>query len=405
MAVTIHQTPSLYTTAGNPVVFTFSSDQTGQANFSFIVEVYLGAVLHSTHQVFRQFNTLSKINVSEIIKPTLASDLNPDGTLSKVYGDATESCYIKVHEKYGATPTLQANATSSIVYTYNGSLRHDDWISYDYTDYVITTAVDKTFKFLTNVPRDRAYFCGLTERIFLGLLFADGTAPVSNPIRLSYSLYNSSGGLIVSNTSYVASAPAQGLIFLDVSPDTLISQTSITSGNFDSCAYYFVTARSEGSGSYSGISESFKITIDTECKRYTTRRLHWLNKFGVWDSFTFSLVSTESTDVVGHEYQKEKGLWSGTSYTYPLYQGEMTGFNKTSTDSMILNSDWIHESVQQWLVRSLYESPLVYLEQASGYEPVIVNNANYILKQRKKDGLIQEAVEIKRTYSYQSQFV
>ena len=258
---------------------------------------------------------------------------------------------------------------------------------------------------MTNIPRDRTCFCGLSENIFLGLLFADGTAPVSNPIRLSYSLYNSAGGLIVSNTSYVASAPAQGLIFLDVSPDTLISQTAITSVNFDSCAYYLVTAKSEGSGSYTGASESFKITIDTECKSYTTRRLHWLNKFGVWDSFTFSLVSTESTAVKTHDFKKESGLWGGTSYTYPLYEGELTGFNKTSTDSMILNSDWIHESLQNWLVRSLYESPLVYLEQATGYEPVIVNNANYLLKQRRKDGLIQEAVEIKRTYEYQSQFV
>ena len=30
---------------------------------------------------------------------------------------------------------------------------------------------------------------------------------------------------------------------------------------------------------------------------------------------------------------------------------------------MILNSDWINEEVQKWLVRELYESPNVYLEQ------------------------------------------
>jgi hypothetical protein len=59
MAVTIYDEPQLIAPAGNPLVFTFSSNQTAQDNFSFIVELYINSSLHSTHQVFRQFNTLS----------------------------------------------------------------------------------------------------------------------------------------------------------------------------------------------------------------------------------------------------------------------------------------------------------------------------------------------------------
>lgn len=85
--------------------------------------------------------------------------------------------------------------------------------------------------------------------------------------------------------------------------------------------------------------------------------------------------------------------------------------SKYSTDKLILNSDWIHEDVQQWLVRELYESPRVYLQLqddevvniADVYEPVNVTNANYLLKQRKKAGLIQEQVLITRSYSRISQ--
>jgi hypothetical protein len=405
MAITINQTPQAYTTAGNPLVFAFSSDQTAQVNFSFVVEVYVNTILHSTHQVFRQFNTSSKIDVAEIIKPNLTSTLSPDGTLAQQYDEATDQFNIKVFEKYGATPTLQASATSSTIYAFNGAFRHTDWISFDYTDYMVTTEVNKVFKFLTNVPRERAHFCGIDEKKYLGVMYKDGTLPSPNQFRISFSLFDASGGAVASATHNVTGITLQALVFLDVSPATIISQTSLTSGNFDSSAYYNVSVRSLGSGAHSGGTEDFKITIDKECKRYETRRLHWLNKFGVWDSFTFSLLSQESSDVVTHEYQRESGVWSGTSYTYPLYQGERMSFNKTSTDSMILNSDYIHESLQNWLVKSLYESPLVYLEQASGYEPVIVSNANYVLKQRKKDGLIQEAVEIKRTYTYQSQIV
>jgi hypothetical protein len=70
-----------------------------------------------------------------------------------------------------------------------------------------------------------------------------------------------------------------------------------------------------------------------------------------------------------------------------------------------LNSDWINQDIQQWLVKSLYDSPLVYLERENGteFEPVKVTNSNYTLKQRRRDGLIQETVNIDRTFTYRSQ--
>jgi hypothetical protein len=158
-------------------------------------------------------------------------------------------------------------------------------------------------------------------------------------------------------------------------------------------------------GSYSGSGEVFRVYMDRECKRYETRRLHWLNKYGVWDSFTFSLVSTDSSTVQSYGYQREKGVWKDTSYTYPLYQGEKVDFAKTSADQLLLNSDWIYESVQQWLVSSLMESPSVYLEVEDGtaFEPVKVTNTSYQLKTRRRDGLIQEQITLERTYTYRSQ--
>ena len=71
MAVTIYDEPQDISPAGNPLMFTLSSDQTGQDNFSFIIEVYVNSALHSTHQVFRQFGTLSKFDCSGILASTL----------------------------------------------------------------------------------------------------------------------------------------------------------------------------------------------------------------------------------------------------------------------------------------------------------------------------------------------
>jgi hypothetical protein len=86
--------------------------------------------------------------------------------------------------------------------------------------------------------------------------------------------------------------------------------------------------------------------------------------------------------------------------------GQKVSFSKFVDDRLILNSDWISEDVQNWLVRELYESPKVYLQNDFGnsnFEPVVVTNASSRLKQRRKDGLMQELVQIDRTYTYTSQ--
>lgn len=396
MAVIIQTNPQAFTTASNPVVFTFESDETSQANFSYIVELYIDGALHSTHQVFPQSAELAKFNASEAVRSTLASPLITNGSLTTNYNTAISTVYIVVSEKYGTPPAIQLDATSNAIYVFNGALRHPDWIDFSFKDYDVSTTNNLTpgVKFLTSWPRARKAFCGLNERIFLGFISSD----VSFDVR--FRLFNSNNTLIVSDN---VGLTFNDLTVVDCSPSTIMANTTITAGNFAAAAYYDVRARGTGGGIFNGSSEEYDIYIDNECHRYETRRLHWLNKFGVWDSFTFTLVSIDSTKVSSTGYSREFGVWDGTAYTYPYYQGQATTYAKTAKDNLILNSDWINEEVQKWLVRELYESPNVYLEQGENFEPVNVVNSGYQFKQRRINGLIQEVVEIERTYLYNSQ--
>ena len=396
MAVTIQQNPQAFTTASNPVVFTFESDETAQANFSYIVELFIDGALHSTHQVFPQFNELAKFNASEAVRSTLASPLITNGTLTTNYNTAISTVYIIVSEKYGTPPAIQLDATSNAIFVFNGALRHPDWINFSFKDYDVSTTNNLTpgVKFLTSWPRARKTFCGMNEKIFLGFISSDTS------FNVRFTLRTAGGALIVTD---LVSLFFNDLTVVDCSPSTIMANTTITALDFASAAYYEVIARGAGTGIFNGSSETFQIYIDNECHRYETRRLHWLNKFGVWDSFTFTLVSTDSTKVSSTGYNRESGVWDGTAYTYPFYQGQATTYAKTAKDTLILNSDWINEEVQKWLVRELYESPNVYLEQGENFEPVNVVNSAYQFKQRRINGLIQEVVEIQRTYLYNSQ--
>ena len=397
MAVTFHTQPQLFTPGSNPVVWSFSSDQTFQTNFSYIVEVYINAILHSTHQVFQQNGIYAKFNASEIMRGILSSPLITDTTLVTLYSSAFDLVNLKVYEQYGATPAIFANATSAQKTIFNAALRHQDFVNWDYLDYNVSTSnmMGSGMLYLTSWPRSKKYLCGLNEKVFLGFISDDSS------LQVDFRLYDAANALIASSLGNVITY--QKLTVLDASPQTIIDNTAITSGDFSTCVYYTVRSNGSGGGPSPGRSEVFSIYIDTECQRYPSRRLHWLNKFGVWDSFTFDLVSTDSTKVEGNRYEKEKGIWDDENYVYPLYQGEGTTFSKRAEDTLTLNSDWIKEDVQQWLVRELYESPKVYLESNGSFEPVNVTNASYKLKVSRRDGLIQELVEIQRTYSFNSQ--
>jgi len=397
MAVTIYDEPQALASAGNPLVFTFSSNQTAQPNFSFVVEVYVDGLLRITQEVFRQFQTLGKIDVSEAVQSTLTNmtittDLEYDAT------DSLVEYYIIVHEKYGATPTIQASDTSTTLKAFNAALEYKEWVNFDYTNY--DPNVTQGASFLTYFPRSKRALCGMEENFYLGYI-ARAIFGRTGTTELIVELYNIQGNIIVSDT--ILLSPVDFNI-LNIGPQAIISNSSITENDFDMCYYYSVSVLYTDEFLESS-TEYYNIYLDTECKRYETFRLHWLNKLGAFDSFTFSLVNTQSSNVQSFSYQRDPGIWQNNSYIYPLYAGQSINFAKTKSEILTLNSDWMNEDVQQWLVKSLYDSPLVYLEQSNGteFEVVKVTNSSYTLKERRRDGLIQETVNIERTFTYRSQ--
>ena len=401
MAITITQQPQSFQPACNPYIWVFESDQTAQPNFSFIVELYVGGSLVSTHQVFNESTNYAKFDASGDLRCLLTSDMVTTGALLTYYDPAVDVVNIRIYEKYGTPPVLSGVfATGNINRAWNASLRHPDFINYNELVYKISRAnpLSGNILFLTDFPRTRKYFVGLYESAFL--TFINRSKP---NVDFYLKLYDITGSLI---TSYTNNISVGDLNVIDCSPQNLIANTSVTLVDFQSCAYFTVRVQGLDVGVFSGFSENFTFWIDNECHRYDTHRLHWLNKLGGWDSFTFTLVSTDSTKVKTSDYQRERGEWdtTGTTWQYTRYHGEQMAFNKYATDKTVLNSDWIHESVQQWLVRDLYESPKVYLEIAVGqYEPVKVTNEEYTLQQRRVDGLIREVVTLERTYTYNSQ--
>lgn len=391
MAVTINQEPQLISPVGNYLTFTFDSDQTAQANFSFYVEVYINSSFHSAHTIFPENSANARIDVSGILRTFVSSNI-PSSSIEEDYSNALTEYAIIVYERYGTPPINQASATSSTLQIFNGSLRYPEFTLWNYQYYDPALILDSLF--LTDFPRTEKRYVRFYENLYLGSFC---TTPA--PITLFIELFDISGNTIASDNYALTQTD---FTLINVAPQIIVSNTIITQNDFDQCYRYYVYI------DYSGASntETYFIYMDQDCTRYDPVRLLWLNKYGVWDSFTFKLLSQESTDITSSRYEGEPGAWSGAQYNYTLSKGMNRTYHKHAVDKLLINSDWMKEAVQNWLVRELFESPVVYIQQSDGsVELVNVTNANYLLKQRRKDGLIQEQILLEKTYISNSQLI
>tara|TARA_R110000868_G_scaffold191679_4_gene435909 strand:+ start:3065 stop:4246 length:1182 start_codon:yes stop_codon:yes gene_type:complete len=391
MAITIHDQPQLIAPASNPLVFTFSSTETAQDNFSFIVEVFVDSTMILTQQVFRQFNALSRIDVSGAIETYIRNTI-PTTSLELDATDSMVTYAIIVYEKYGDPEIIQASATSTTLKAFNGSLEYEDWINFNYAIYDPNQTQDAFF--LTFFPLTSKRLVGMDENFYVA--FFEQTAVASCDLNIE--LLDISGTTIA--TDFIT-LTATDFYILNVGPQVIIDNTSITQIDFDTCYRYVISVSVQGVSFVGPIN----IYMDLACQRYEPYRLHWLNKLGCWDSFTFGLVSTNTASLDSFDYERDPGVWSGNSYTYPLYSGQKINYTKKKNKQLSLNSDFITPEIQNWLVTSLYDSPVVYLERDNGtdFEIVKVTNKNYKLKTRRTDGLLQEEILIERTYIYRSQ--
>jgi hypothetical protein len=398
MGININNFPLLLSPAGNPLTFTFESSETGQDNFSYVVELFINGSLRLTAKVFRQSDVFSRINVQEAVQASLSTyDLFDD-----LYFDATAFLVpysIIVYESYGSPPTLHDSANSGLRIAYNGAFEFNEAGEYNYFDYTID--VTSPFKFLTDAPHDKRFFIGMHEYYFLAY-FAEVALPNTYVIVELYNVTNglvSAEGLILTTTG--------GFNALNVGPQQIInaSQGPITQGAFDSTFYYTIKVTD---GGISQESEVVTIYIDQSCTDYDDIRLYFLNKFGAYDQFSFNLVSTNTATIKSFDYEQDPGQWNATgAYIYPNGRGQMVNYAKTKVKQLVVNSDFMNQDVQNWLVTTLFDSPLVYMQinGSSEYEVVKVTNSTARNKRRRTDGLIQETVTIDRTFTYTSQII
>lgn len=390
MAITIITVPKIVTPVYNNIVFTASSTNTAQTNFSYLVDIYINGSATKTirYRVSADPDGYMFTNIASVLEQSLTYDLLAQfNTSSSVLASNSFLTYVvKIGEEYDVSGTLTQYPdlyVSSSNYAFNGSLTKEDNINFNYLDYTLQSSDSK---FLTNAPRVQNV--GLNDTGFLSILNASDFN-----LQLEVETFDSNGVVI---DYFLIDEDSDGfLIQIPSCPSSLnsIDYSYISSGTAPiiapNTAYYYLRVLSVDS---SKISELFTFNVADYCDDYI--RLIYQNRFGQFDAFNFTKKVEDKTSVEKKFYKKNANELVNGVYTESLTDREKVQHYTKTTPSIAVQSDWLTEEENNHLVE-LVESPLIFMERNNvRYSVEKLNVTNHTTKNKSRDKLFNLELEI-----------
>lgn len=131
---------------------------------------------------------------------------------------------------------------------------------------------------------------------------------------------------------------------------------------------------------------SYKGYLNTACSKFKSFRLHWLNRLGGMDSFTFDMASQEDINIQREFYNRlmSRDYDYSTNKSYGYTKREETQYHTQYKTAYSVASNWISEAESNMLAE-LMTSPNVYWEKDADNNKFIPINikANTYRKQSK----------------------
>jgi len=339
-------------------------------------------VLGTTY--YFEFDVAKVLQTQATPKAQQKTSIFPD-TLDVPYNQQNSDCHTYVGlivSYYYNDPTtglLTQFASTDIVpygyYATNGTRQTRDWNNMGLDDYVMDTISGNT-KFLTNRPQP--YHICDKENLYLTFI---------NELSDTVEIQTGAGGIpidvglasITPDATFVPTTFGVGVTNLDL-------QTYFTGAvNFANPAveYYLVTVGKSflfgSSWLFFPTSATHVYFIDRNCCTEKRTRLHWMNRLGGSDAYTFPNGKKIVQKTNGSQAQKPQtfGYVAPTTTTYDRgtfkYQQQTIVFYE-------VESQFYDHAFGEWL-SELISSPEVYLETGDGLISVIVDDSDMVISE------------------------
>jgi hypothetical protein len=182
-------------------------------------------------------------------------------------------------------------------------------------------------------------------------------------------------------------------------------------------AYYTVQAFAKASATSSAspgtpVSELVTYTISDEClQMYPRIRVSWLNSLGGRDYWNFTKFFEKTTNSPDTKYFQTPLNWSSAlpvatsgNKTENWIRGGNKSFNKNVTQTFSVQTDWLLQDDVD-LLAGIAESPQVWIYIGTDITPYTVNvsNVNYTYKNVEQTKLVQASYDLTYTKVQQKQ--
>ena len=321
------------------------------------------------------------------------------------------------------------DAPSAIYSIFNGYLKYTDKLDLFNSNFGFDTgifnpsSIDK--RYLTNAPTTQYANSGDYGTI----AFNAPSLSASNEVNKIVITYYNEAGVAISSADSVDKDTVNGaysvwnasinksILFFGCFPGNLQNwSTNYASAVTAGLSYYTIQA-DDNSGAI-GSSSLEKITIYVNCpngKDFESIRLCWLNQWGAWDYYTFTMKSIRSISTSGSTYQQLGGTWNESTYKIDSFKGGKKAFRVNATEKITMNTDFVSES-EAVMFEELINSPEVYLLE--GYQtdnatpslnqyvtPVRLTTSSFTKKTVANDKIMQYNFEVEKSKTLRTQSI
>jgi hypothetical protein len=392
MALTIQDQPTtnLPKPSFAPIEYLVSSTNTTESGFKVVASIFTDPSGDNTKIATLQLNTIPTAtqvvtDIQNIIQSFVTSDYSVlAGDTVDISQSSLKDFKIAFQEYYSGA--LQGSAVSGNTFeSWNSSPKYIEWadLSDDtkgYENWSIEDASTETDKeFLNGFEQQADWFNLSSANNFLKVRTGQKYQAswimrqnLSDTYKIYLQTLDSTFTTILSTT--MTASNTAGLYTLDVGASEIASHSWATTPVMTNVKYYALRILNFTEDVWA--TKTIMFEIDDCENTYTDFELHWLNRKGGYDSFTFSGKSNQTTSINKNFAKYNTRTIGASSITHNTYAQRKRAFHTGLSDSYRLNSRLLKDFEVKGL-EDLFSSPEVYWKYDDNFVSVNVTNNTF----------------------------
>ncbi len=423
MAITfVNQPDSDYKyPAWNDINYTITSSNTTEDGFKVVAKVYVSTLLKQTYNLYVYPDTTrAYLNINKVVQNFITDDYEGKKASPSIANSQTlNDVYVTFQEYYDGS--LQGSlATSDTIYCWRSAFPPVFMKDLDFNRWQLysgLSANDSELKMLTGFANVIEGTQGITpptialnsnilkiregQRFYLRFI-RDSTA-ISLNAQIRIGLYDSDGLQTHSDVKSMVGLSNTDMQSFSIGTDDLDDHSWLTGFTLDSDDKYLALEITEQT-----YSETYNYLFEydwTPCNAYETFEVHWLNRYGGFDSWVFDRNSNKQINVIQESHKVNP--FDITSPTYdPSSRYVKPHFTQLS-ETIEMNTQNLKAWEYQGL-RDLFTSPEIYVKVATEYSnyfvSAVVLDNQVVQRKRTQDGIFNVNVKLKIDNSEQRQW-